>query len=268
MNFGKRTVITLSLSAMALASQLTCAEEELNNAGLNFKTYGYDTLDQGEIELVYWTGYVVDSDNQMKYFGKEVDRNGLWNHLVEIEYGITDRWTIAAYADFMQPDGEDLKLVQAHVVGVRYRFFEKGERYFDPTFYVEYYLPRKSYLGENKEKVEARIILQKDIGATSIKLNPKLEKVVSGPDVTEGLEFEYAASVYHEFTPAFEAGIEAYGTMGEFSAIKSSDEQTHYLMPALETKLGKELSWNVGVGFGLTEASDKTVVKSIIEWEL
>lgn len=266
--YKKKILAVLTTAAIALGAGIASAEEELNNAGLNFKTYGYKTLDQGEVELVYWTGYAIDSENKMKFFGKEVDRKGLWNHLLEIEYGLTDRWTVAAYLDYLQPEGEDLKLVQGHFVGVRYNLFKDNERFFNSTFYVEYYLPRKGYLGENKERVEARIIMQKDIGDTVIKLNPKLEKVVSGPDVTEGMEFEYAASVYQEFTPKFEAGLEFYGTMGEFSSIKPYDEQTHYIMPAFETKLMKGLAWNVGVGFGMTELSDKVVLKSILEWEI
>lgn len=265
----KKSGLIITFSTLFTFSAISAnAEEELNNSGLNFKTYGYKTLEKGETELVYWTGYALDSENKMKYFGKEIDRKGLVNHLLEVEYGITDRWTVAAYADFLQPAQEELKLVQGHVVGVRYRFFEKGERFFDPTFYVEYYMPRKSYLGENKDRVEARIILEKDFGDAALKLNPKLEKVVSGPDVAEGMEFEYAASFYFEFSRKFEAGVETYGAMGEFSSFKPGNEQLHYVMPAVEAKLLKSLSWNLGVGFGLTEASDKTVVKSILEWEI
>lgn len=266
--FTKNSLLAVLAAGQLVLGPVAMAEGGTNNAGLAFKTYGAKTLEQGEVELVYWTGHALDSDGRMKYFGKEVDRKGLTNHVLEVEYGLSDRWTVAAYLDYLQPKGEELKLVQGHFVGTRYSLFKNSERFFDTTLYVEYYLPRKAYLSENKERLESRIIMQKNFGDTSIKLNPKLEKVVSGPDVEEGLEFEYAASIYQEFTDSFEAGVEFYGKMGEFSAIKPYEEQTHYVMPAIEIKPFKGFAWNVGVGFAMTEASDKTVLKSIIEWEI
>ena len=93
----------------------------------HFKVYGYDTLKAGELELVYWTDYVADSDSTMRFFDKTgVERDGLWAHTFELEYGVTDRWTLAAYADFEQPAGEALEFIQARVVAARYRFGESS----------------------------------------------------------------------------------------------------------------------------------------------
>lgn len=187
-----------------------------------FKVYGYQGPDAGEIELVYWTDYVVSSDLQMPFFGNMVGREKLQTHTFEVEYGVTDRWTIAGYADFEQPDGEDFEFIQWRAVVARYRFFEKGERFFNPAIYIEYYLPDPDYSGEPKEWIEARLILEKQIGLAVLRLNPKVEKVLSGPDVEEGLEFEYAASLYLNMSPQWRPGVEFYGGMGEFVNFKSS----------------------------------------------
>lgn len=234
----------------------------------HFKVYGYQGPDAGETELVYWTDYVAASDRPMAFFGETVDREGLWAHTFEIEYGVTDRWTIAGYADFEQPSGENLEYIQWRGVVARYRFFEKGERFFDPAIYLEYYFPDPAYTGEAKERIEARLILEKQIGATVLRLNPKVEKVLSGPDVEEGLEFEYGASLYMNLTPQVRPGIEIYGGIGEFANFKSSDDQQHYVVPAVTWKLLPNVSWNLGVAFGLTDASDDVVVKSILEMAL
>lgn len=251
------------LCAGALALTATSAQ-----AVPKFKVYGWKTPDQGEMELVYWTDYIVSSGNQQAWFGSTVDKEGLFAHTFELEYGVTDRFTVAGYLDFEQPDGESIELVQGRAVVARYRFFEKGERFFDPAIYLEYYVPRKSYRGEGHDVLETRLILQKDFGENTLKINPIFEKVVSGPDVTEGLEFEYGISLYRDFSSKFEGGIELYGSMGEFASMRAFEDQTHYLVPAVEYKFTKHIAWNVGVGFGLTDPSDDVIVKSIIEFEL
>lgn len=235
----------------------------------HFKVYGYKTPEAGEIELVYWADYVAKSDTTMNYFGKTgVKREGLWSNTLEIEYGLTDRFTIAAYADFEKPSGEDFKYIQTRVVAARYRFGEAGERYFDTALYVEYYFPDPDYQGKAKEKIETRFILEKKINDKTLRINPKLEKVTSGPDVEEGLEFEYGASLYGPWTARLKWGLEIYGSLGELANIKSRDEQKHYIVPALTHKLTKHLKLNVGVGVGLTDASDDLVFKGLLEWEL
>lgn len=231
----------------------------------HFKVYGYQGPDAGEVELVYWTDYVLSSDLQMPFFGKSVDREGLWAHTLEVEYGVTDRWAIAGYVDFEQPSGEGLKYVQWRAVAARYRFFERGERFFNPALYLEYYFPDADWHGAPGEKIEARLILEKQIGATVLRINPKLEKTLSGPDVEEGVEFEYAVSLYRRLTSRIEPGIEFYGAMGEATNFKSRRAQEHYIVPAVSWRLQPHVDWNIGVAFGLTEASDDIVVKSFIE---
>ncbi len=234
----------------------------------DFKVYGYKTPDAGEIELVYWTDYVLQSDQTMKYFGQKVDRESLWAHTLEVEYGVTDRFTLAAYVDYEQPDGEDFELVQARIVAARYRFGEPGEHAFDTALYVEYYLPREGWQGEAKEKAELRLIMEKDLGGSTLTLNPKFEKVTSGPEIEEGLEFEYGVSLYSKWRGAFKWGLEAYGGIGEFVNLKPVDRQKHYLVPAATWKVAEHLKWNLGAAFGLTDAADDVVLKSILEWEI
>lgn len=234
----------------------------------HFKVYGYKTPDEGEMEVALWNDYVVDSDATMNFFEKAgVKRDGLLSHTLEIEYGMTDRWTIAGYIDLEQPSGEDLKYVQMRTVFSRYRFFEKGERFFDTAVYFEYIIPDSKYQGTPKEKLEVRLILERDLGAATLVINPKFEKVTSGDNNKKGLEFAYGISLYAKSSTSFKPGLEAYGDMGQIARFKPARKQKHYLVPAIKWDLFKEISWNLGVAFGLTRASDDLVVKSILAWE-
>lgn len=151
----------------------------------------------------------------------------------------------------------------------RYRFFEKGERYFDLGIYFEYYIPREQYQGFNKEKLETRLILQRNIGEWSAKINPILEKGLSQDNLDEGLVLEYTASLYKSITPKMEAGLELYGEFGPLSNISSRDEQQHYFAPGVEYKLQNGIATNVAVAFGTNgDTTDDRVVKANFEFEL
>lgn len=235
----------------------------------HFKVYGYTTPEQGEMELAYWTDYTIQSDAAMDFFGSTgIPSEKGWRHTLELEYGMTDRWTVSGYIDFDQPSGEPLKYVGSRAVVTRYRFLERGARFFDGAVYLEYYLPSPDVLGFAKERLEARIILERQMDSVTVTLNPKLEKVLSGPDVEEGLEFEYGAGVYVDRFSSIRPGIEFFGSLGELVNFKSRDQQAHYVVPMVKWGLSEHLAWNIGLAFGLTKTSDDLVVKSILEWEL
>lgn len=250
----KRYVLLLSVWILGITFSLdACA------AG--FKVYGYKTRKQGEIELVYFNNFFAKSDLMQSFFGKTVEKKGHLSHSLEIEYGFTNRWTVSAYVDFEQPEGQGIRYTRMRSVFFRYRFFEKGDRFLDAAIYCEYYLPRKRY--KNEEELEIKLILEKETGPFTIDLNPSVEKATSGPEIGEGLKFNYASGVYHNLSPKVRAGLEFYGKIGELGAPEEMRRQRHWIFPALKVKLPKRIGWDIGAGFGLTEASDDVVLKSI-----
>lgn len=231
----------------------------------DFKVYGYATPHEGEVELVYWVDYFAKGNTQKyDFFGRQVDKDGLWRHTFEVEYGVTDRWTLAYYADFEQPSGEDFKYVQSRAVFLRYRLFEPGKRFFDPAIYLEYYLPDHDY--RDSEHLEARIILEKNVGPTLVRLNPIFDKNFSGGDVDEGIEFEYAMGVYLKALEGLKPGVEFYGEMGQMGNWSKLDDQEHFVFPTLKMDLPMHVEIETGVGFGLTPHSDDLVVKGIFSY--
>ena len=86
-------------------------------------TYEYLTLPKGQAELEhYQTLKLPDMDN------KDIH---VWEHRVELEYGITDRLDIAIYQIFEQKNGENFQY-SAFQFRTRYRLFEAG--YYFVTF--------------------------------------------------------------------------------------------------------------------------------------
>jgi hypothetical protein len=239
----------------------------LSLSGQFFKIYGYQTVEANAKELVYWYSVIPSSDISYDYFGVEVDRNWLMAHSLEIEYGISNKYTVALYADFEHPKGEQIKYTRAKAVAMYYRFFEKNERPVDIAIYAEYILPRKGY--QTSEEIELKLILEKDIKFHQVILNPTFEKKISGLDVTEGIEFVFNGGYYYRGSLIFQPGLEFYMKMGELYDLSPFQEQNNYIFPAFDLFLGKkrQFHWHAGVGFGLTDPADNLVVKSILSWE-
>lgn len=228
-----------------------------------FKIYPYLTPEAGEKELVYWFSAIA-SDNQYSFFGEEVDRNGLTAHSIELEYGISNKWTAGIYFDFEQPKGQDLRHIKTKALMFHGRFWEKGERPVDLGLYVEYILPRKGY--KNAEQIEIKWILEKDVGSHTFVINPTFEKNISGPAVEEGVEFAFNGAWYLRMMDRVQPGIEFYSKWGELASLKPFDESKTYIFPAVDVIMGKRgrLIWHTGAGFGLTNPSDSFVFKSIL----
>jgi hypothetical protein len=237
----------------------------LQASAAGFKVYGYGTRKQGETELVYFNNYILQSDLSQNHFGEVVDREGHFSHSLEIEYGFTPRWTVSAYVDFEQPKGMAAKYTRMRGVFFRYRFFEKGDRFFDTAIYMEYYIPKKKY--KNEEELEIKLILEKDMGKFRIDLNPSFEKALSGPEVAEGLKFNYASGFYLHVSSKFRAGLEFYGKMGELNSLKAYKDQRHWIFPSIKVKLPKHIGLDMGAGFGLTDYSDDLIIKGILSIE-
>jgi hypothetical protein len=236
-----------------------------------YKVYGYQPAEAGELELVIWNTYIPSSNLTYNYFAKEVSREGLLAHSIELEYGLSNKFGVALYADFEDPKDGDFKFVRTKAIMAHLALFDKGSRPFDIAIYVEYIIHNRNY--KDYEELEMRLILEKDIGPFRIDLNPIFEKKVSGSKVAEGLEFNYAVGLYYlgagdgfavKKNFSILPGLEFFGKMGEISDFKKLPEQRHYIFPTLGFTIGKRLFWHTGIGFGLTGACDKITFKSIL----
>lgn len=243
-----------------------------------FKVYPYKTADAGAVEMSYFTTFIPSSDGAIEFANDEsFSREDLWAHSLELEYGLSHKFTVGYYADFLHPDDGDFEYIQSKLLA-RYRLFEKFERPVDLALYGEYIIPNRDY--SEAEKFEFRLIIEKDLGPWRIDLNPILEKVTSGEEVEEGLEFAYAAGLYyHNMGDGIWAktdlqiipGIEFYGSLGELADAGGWDERRHYIFPVVDLFAPGysdwKLHWNFGPGFGISDAADDVVIKSIVTAE-
>jgi hypothetical protein len=231
-----------------------------------FKVYDWETPPRAWTEPALWTTWVARSGVEYDGFGGEGSREGLWAHRAEVEYGVSDRLAVAAYADLQNsPDDGTLRYTGARIEA-RYRLFDRYQMLFDPALYLEYSAPRESS-GEPQE-LEGRLILQRDWEDLRLLLNPAVTTALSGDAMRDGLRGALFSGLYYRRFYHVQPGVEYYAEFGPLSSPDSREDQDHRIFPALRIRIGNGFLWDLGVGFGLTRASDDLTVKSILQWEL
>lgn len=218
-----------------------------------YRVYQYDTPLAGWSEPTLWTTYIPRSRSGYNHFGKSLEREGLTAYSLEWEYGATDHASIAAYLDFEDPHNAPLRFTRGRIEA-RYRFHQRYEHFFNTAVYAEYYLPRKSY--SRSQELETRVILDHDFNDFRVALNPILSIETTGnPD--KRVNPSFAGGVYYRRRYLAQPGLEIYDDFRN---------KQHVIFPTLDLRVGG-LWWHVGMGLGLTHASDNLTFKSILTYE-
>lgn len=129
-----------------------------------------------------------------------------WQNRIELEYGITDRLTGAAYLNFVQPAGEEAATIfDGPSLELIYRLAEPGSLPVDPAAYVE-------VRGNGGEwEIEPKLLLARRIHRLVGVANVigEFERHTSGAEkgTTEKL-LQFTAGASREIGPVFAFGLE------------------------------------------------------------
>ncbi len=222
---------------------------------LFYRVYQFETPLGGHIEANLWNTYIANSDLKSDYFNKTVTDKNLWAHALEAEYGITDHLSLAAYADFEDPQHANLNFIESRIEA-RYRFKERYDNFINTGFYVEYYLPNHAY--SNSQEMEARIILDKDLEDFRIVANPTISKYISG-DEDKSWQPGLSAGIYYRRIRFIQPGVEYYANY---------HERTGVIFPTIILHPAHTIEWTIGAGFGLNNETDKLIIKSVFSIDL
>ena len=117
----------------------------------------------------------------------------------------------------------------------------------------------------NSRSVTILPILETRWGAARIDVNPSFSRALHGPDTERGWGFGLAARVGLERKKRFTPSLEYYGDWGPLPAFDPLAGQMHQILPGGDIRLWKNVLWSVGIGFGITPATDRIVYKSRLE---
>ena len=269
----------LAVSAVAAAG-LTLANTK--PALAEFEIQEAD-IEKGEVELEYRGAY---------HWGvpKATDENENANDLVqshelELQMGINDWFLIQVTSGFDQPLGENLQassveietefaMIKREGDGVALSFQLGYEQAINDHKHLNDAAPNDSGFGPIVEWAEGSFLLT---------LNPLFTKQIGTYADQEGLGFEYGWRAEYDFTKRWGVGVEMFGEIEDLANAGTFNQQNHSIGPTLfykprgdddEGEEGKggndekaagppemDLSMNVGVQFGLTDATSDTALK-------
>ena len=256
------------------------AEFEIQEAG----------IEKGEIEIEYRGAY---------HWGvpRVTDENENANDLVqsnelEFQMGITDWWMISVTSGFDLPRGEDL---QASAVEVETQFglIRREGNGLGLAFQMGYEEALNHGVQVDGEPNEFAFgpIVELASGPLLLTLNPLFGKQIGTFADQEGLGFEYGWRGEYDINKRWALAVEMFGGIEDLANAGSFNDQVHSIGPTLilnfggeesesggdedsgKAKAGEEdngkvsgpaptaFSMNVGVQFGLTDATSDTALK-------
>ncbi len=111
---------------------------------------------------------------------------------------------------------------------------------------------------------EIRPIVDKKLGKWYLSFNPAIDKSFRGPGQAAGYEFSPNAKFSYDVTKRVAAGMEYYGGWGPLTGFDPLHEQIQQFMPAVDVDFGPKWEFNFGVGWGVTAATDRLLIKAIL----
>ncbi len=239
--------------------------------GANFVLYNHHTAKAGEREIMF-----------MNDIGQEADGTRYTAQMIELEYGVTDRWTSEIMFEGQTTNGEGGYNFTGFRWENRYRLFEYG-RFLNPVIYTEY-----EDLGEDTKY--AMEIAGREDAAPQTKARERervLEtRIIFGSDISERLDvsfnwinesdldtgvtsFGYAFGLNYKLPappgPSGHAkeghqegnrdmlfGLEFFGALGDSDKGITADAHVtqHYVSPNIKFHYGTamiKLGWTVGI---------------------
>lgn len=227
------------------------------NATDEIQVYNAEIAAPGQFTLQQHLNYVWNGTTQPAFPGG-FGSNHTLNGTPELAYGVTDWFELGAYMPFSfdsdgvyRPGGVKFRqlFVSPHAEDRKYFYGLNIEwSYVTPSF------------SPNPVGLELRPILGvRDMGWELI-VNP-IYDIEIGPQPTSS--FAPAARVAHEVAKDTWVGLEYYSDLGPFGAFQAGDDQQHNLFGVVDFKFAG-FDINLGLGFGMTNASDGAVAKMIL----
>ena len=269
---ASRLIVTLVCLTIALSAPSAIAQERSY-----FVTYDHYLEEPGHLEIA-----IANTTGIPK--GPDAVYSAPW---LELEYGVTGWWTSELYVEAVTIPRDG-----SAVTGWRWenRFRPlAAEHRVNPVLYLEYenvneasriqkeivgsgalaFEPIEILRRDQAHELEGRLILSSVVGSWNVSENLIFEKNLTSD---EGLEFGYSiglsrslaslarGSSCHVCLENFTAGVEAYGGMGSTAEAAWANTR-HYVAPVLGWHVTDRSTVKVSVGIGLTDASDRYLLR-------
>jgi hypothetical protein len=214
----------------------------------------YD-VEQGKVEVTYFLDAILNTP--IAHFGP-LPREGSLFHTASLSYGLTDRWSLEGFVDFVEPtrEGKDQFTYVDSKFHTLYRVLDREGYWPAVGFLVGYTVPRRQF--SHSDRFEAQLLTESRSELWMIRLNPT---ILADAQVTK---FGYEAGLYGFWQQTVRFGVESFSNLGPLRPSQQGLIQ-HSVGPAVQFEWGN-ISWDIGIQLGLNNLSDDVAVKSIIDF--
>jgi hypothetical protein len=219
------------------------------------QVYNADIAAPGQFTIQQHLNYVGLGLKQPPFPGGLVS-NGSVNGTPEFAYGVTDWWEVGLYLPFAIQDqqflSDSFKLRTLFVSPQA----ERRDFFYGVNFELSNATPKFS---QTRFGLEIRPIVGVRNSDWEFIVNPIVD---IGFGQYGEADFAPAARLARKLGPDLFAGLEYYADFGEIGHFGSLADQQHTLFAVTDFKVGV-FDVDFGIGYGLTPASDRFVVKTI-----
>ena len=240
-------VAGVAFATMATRPAMATDEIQVYNAGI---------AAPGQFTIQQHLNYVPLGVKDPPFPGGLISHNSI-NGTPEFAYGVTDWWELGLYLPFAIKDQQLL----SDAFKLRTLFVspnaEQRNFFYGVNFEFSNTTPRFS---QSRFGMEIRPIIGVRNADWEFIVNPIVD--ISFGKYGEA-DFAPAARLARKVAPDTYVGLEYYSDFGEIGNFARPEDQQHTLFAVTDFKLGV-FDVDFGVGYGLTPASDRWVVKTII----
>ena len=243
----------LGLLAGAACSALLAAPASATD---EIQVYNAGIAAVGQLTIQQHLNYVPLGVKDPPFPGGLISNNSI-NGTPEFAYGMTDWWEVGLYLPFAIKDQQFL----SNGFKLRTLFVspnaDQRNFFYGVNFEFSNTMPRFS---QSRFALEIRPI----IGVRNADYEFIVNPIVDASFGRFGeVDFAPAARLARKLGPDTYVGLEYYADFGPIGAFPKLEDQQHTLFAVTDFKLGV-FDIDFGVGYGLTPASDRWVVKTII----
>lgn len=224
------------------------------------QVYGADTVPGRNLMVELHSNFTIEGQEQIV--------NGVYpthhqeHETLELTEGLNDWAEVGFYLFTSEQNGHGMQWVGDHI-RPRIRVPDAWDWPVGVSLSTEIGYQRAVY-SPDTWTWEIRPIIDKVIGRWYFAFNPALERTLHGPDVNQGFGFAPGAKIGYDFTGVVSVGFEYYadyGPLGDFAPTRDRQQQLFIV-----TDLSVSPVWeiNVGVGIGMTSATDHLIAKCIL----
>ncbi|UJS17344.1 MAG: hypothetical protein L3J17_15750 [Candidatus Jettenia sp.] len=265
MNISKRSIksgifhVCIIIGAVLFFGFFTIVEAR------HLKLYGPKRPEKG----VTWVTYTNDFIPSSVVPSSAGDVGNVLFHEIEIETGITDRWSQSVYFDgdtqFESPDSHDNN-TKLTLIKTEFNFAVFESNFFDFRLNNEWAFNTGNYsdpLAEEKysDSIELRPIFSKSIHSFTLIVGPGF--FYRYTEEPRELTYFYANAIQYSPSDKVTIGLEFHGDLG---GLRTSSEHSHFLVPNIDIQLHEKILLSIGIGIGLNDQSEDYVFRNSLQF--